>query len=75
MTRHSANRAAARPDRRLASTRAAAETFDVGERTVRRWVATGLIHGYRVGQRSVRVDLNEIEAKLVQEIPAAGAGR
>ena len=72
MPSHHAN-GAARPDRRFDSIPGAAEKYHVGQRTIRRWIATGLIHGYRVGQRSVRVDLNEIEAKLVQVIPAAGA--
>lgn len=66
---------AAHPPRRLASQQAAAEMYDVDRKTVRRWIASGLIHGYRVGDRLIKVDLNEIEAQVVQEIPAAGAGR
>ena len=31
----------------------------------------GQITGYRVGARLIRLDLNEIEAKLVQVIPSA----
>ncbi len=45
--------------------------YDVDPVTIRRWIASGLIHGYRMGDRLVKVDLNEIEAKAIQVIPAA----
>lgn len=62
---------AVRPARRYASTRAAAEAYGVDEKTIRRWIADGLIHGYRVGAKLIRVDLNEIDDRVVREIPAA----
>ncbi len=74
MPRHSAN-GAARPARRYASVKTAAELFDVDPKTVRRWIAEGLIHGYRIGNRLIKVDLSEIETQVVREVPAAGIGR
>jgi excisionase family DNA binding protein len=50
-----------------------AELYGVDEQTVRRWISSGLITGYRVGVQLVRVDLNEVEAKVVKAIPAAKA--
>jgi uncharacterized protein YjcR len=54
---------------------AVAEMYDVDPVTVRRWISSGLITGYRIGDRLIKVDLNEIETKVVTEIPAAGTGR
>ena len=70
-----APRRADRPHPRYASVQVVAEMYDVDPVTVRRWIASGLIHGYRIGDRLVKLDLNEVEAKVVQEIPAAGTGR
>jgi excisionase family DNA binding protein len=66
---------AAPPPRRYASIAAVAEIYDVDHKTVRRWIRSGLVHGYRVGGRLVKLDLNEVEAKAVQVIPSADAGR
>lgn len=57
--------------RRLASISTAAEHLDVTPRTVRRYLAAGLLTGFRVGPRLVRVDLNEVDAML-RPIPTAG---
>ena len=65
------NRAAPRPLTRFASIQAVAEMYDVDPVTVRRWIASGLIHGYRIGDRNIRLDLDEVEAKCVRVIPAA----
>jgi excisionase family DNA binding protein len=70
-----ANGAAQRPGRRYASVKATAELYDVDEKTVRRWISSGLITGFRVGPSLVRVDLDEVEAKVVAVIPAAQAAR
>ena len=59
------------PRRYYISIQGAAELLDVDPNTVRRWIASGQITGYRVGARLIRLDLNEIEAKLVQVIPSA----
>jgi len=76
MPRQSANGAARPgPRPRYASIQAAAEMYDVDPKTVRRWIASGLIHGYRMGDRLIKVDLAEIDAQVVQEVPAAGIGR
>jgi len=63
---------AAPATRRLVSKQAAAVAYDVDPKTVSRWIARGLIRGYRVGGRLVKVDLNEIEATVVEVMPAAG---
>lgn len=72
MPRQSAN-GAARPahTRKLRSIPAIAEMYDVDRKTVRRWVASGLIHGYRIGGHLIKIDLDEVEAKIVKEVPAA----
>jgi hypothetical protein len=56
---------------RFASAKHAAALYDVNERTVRRWMASGLITAYRVGSMLVKVDLNEIDERVVKVIPAA----
>jgi excisionase family DNA binding protein len=48
-----------------------AEILGVSERTIRRMIASGIIKGYKVGPRLVRVDLDEIEA-LPALIPTVG---
>jgi excisionase family DNA binding protein len=60
--------------RRLASISAVAELYGVDNKTVRRWISSGRVRGFRVGDRSVRLDLDEVEAKCVSVIPAADAG-
>jgi hypothetical protein len=62
---------AAEPRRRFASVQAVAEMFDVDPATVRRWIASGLVTGYRVGDRLVKLDIAEVERKVVQPIPTA----
>lgn len=59
------------PPRRYASLGAVAEQYDVSERTVRRWIASGRITGYRVGTLLIKLDLDEVEANIVEVIPAA----
>jgi excisionase family DNA binding protein len=58
------------PDRRYASVKTAAEIYDVDPRTVRRWISEGRITGYKIGAMLVKVDLNEVEEKIVRVIPA-----
>ena len=57
--------------RNLATTQQTAEHLAVDERTVRRYIAAGTITGYRLGQRLVRVDLDEVDRTL-RVIPTAG---
>lgn len=55
--------------RRLESIIIAAEHADVSTRTIRRYIASGILTGYRVGPRLVKVDLNEIDQKIIRTIP------
>ena len=48
---------------------AAAEHYGVSRQTIRRWISRGKIHAYRVGPRLIRVDLDEIEAKIIHTVP------
>ena len=57
--------------RRLATLPDAGKYTGVTERTMRRWVADGVIQGYRLGRKTVRVDLNEVDDKLCKPIPTA----
>lgn len=50
------------PSRKLVSIAVAAETADVCDKTIRRWISEGRINGYRVGARLIKVDLDELEA-------------
>ena len=50
--------------RSLASIAVAADAFDVHTCTIRRWIAKGLVTGYRVGPRLIKVDLNELDAVM-----------
>ena len=60
---------------RIGVTLIAAKRYGVSEKTVRRYVAQGLITGYRVGQkRLIRVDLAECDARLLTTIPTIQAG-
>lgn len=58
-----------RPGPRYASIQAAAELYTVDPKTVRSWISEGLINGYRMGKRNIRVDLNEIDAWVVRKVP------
>jgi excisionase family DNA binding protein len=55
--------------RRLATLDEAGEYAGCDPRTIRRRIADGSITGYRLGPRSIRVDLNELDAML-RPIPA-----
>jgi excisionase family DNA binding protein len=54
---------------KIVSIAAAADHYDLSRQTVRRWIASGKITGYRVGPRLIRVDLEEIEAKIIHALP------
>ncbi|MCT1607481.1 helix-turn-helix domain-containing protein [Nesterenkonia massiliensis] len=56
-------------EQRLVSLAEAAEQFGVSVKTIRRRIADGTVHGYRVG-RLIRVDLNELQQQLLVEIPS-----
>jgi excisionase family DNA binding protein len=61
--------AQSRPSRRLESLANAADYAGVTTRTMRRYIASGRLVGYRVGPRLIRIDLDELEAML-KPIPA-----
>lgn len=65
----SSNRAERR--RRYISQQDAAEYLGVSDRTIREMIADGRLTGYRASSRLIRVDLNEIDDKLMQ--PFGGA--
>ena len=50
--------------RRYAKLKEAAAYLNVTERTVRQMIADGRLTGYRNGNRLVRVDLNELDARM-----------
>ena len=54
---------------KMVSIAAAADHYGVSRQTVRRWIASGKITAHRVGPRLIRVDLDEIEAKIVHTVP------
>lgn len=57
--------------RRWASVKQAAEYVGIDDpRTVRKWIAEGRITGYKLNERVLRVDLNEIDAAMT---PVGGA--
>ena len=57
--------------RRLVSLAKAAEYLDTSPRTVRRAISSGRLTGYRFGPRTLRVDLNEVDA-VIRRVPALG---
>jgi excisionase family DNA binding protein len=61
--------------RELVSTLIAAKRYGISEKSIRRYIAQGLITGYRVGQRRlIRVDMVECDARLLTPIPTVKAG-
>lgn len=54
----------------LAPLTVAAEHYKVHPRTIRRYISAGLITGYRMGPRLLRVDLGEID-ELMRPVPTA----
>jgi excisionase family DNA binding protein len=67
-TRHGRDAA---PARCFASVADAAEYANVSSRTIRRYIRTGRLTGYRVGPRLVKVELSDVDA-LMRPIPTAG---
>lgn len=58
--------------KRLASLENARKYMDVADiKTVRRYIASGLLTGYRMGDRLLRVDLNEVD-QMLRPIPTGG---
>lgn len=41
-------------------------------KTIRRRIADGTLTGYRLGPRLLRVDLNEVDDRLLRPVPTGG---
>lgn len=54
--------------RNLVSLAEAASRLGVSTKTLRRRISDGTIHGYKIG-RLVRVDLDELDQRLIVEMP------
>ncbi|MGV0646720.1 excisionase family DNA-binding protein [Mycolicibacterium sp. XJ2546] len=57
--------------KRLITIAAAAEYADVHVRTIRRWLASGHLTGYRLGPRLLRIDADELHRQHLH--PVGGA--
>jgi excisionase family DNA binding protein len=55
---------------RLTSIVNAAAYADVSTRSIRRWISRGILAGYRVGPRLLKVSLDDVD-KLARRIPTA----
>ena len=40
-------------------------------KTLRRWIARGLLPGYRLGPTRLRIDLNDLDALIQRVVPAS----
>jgi excisionase family DNA binding protein len=49
----------------------ASSQLTLDEKTLRRYISQGILTGYRVGPRAIRLDADEVDA-LARPIPAAG---
>jgi excisionase family DNA binding protein len=56
---------------RRAKLSAAAEYAGISTKTLRRRIAEGILPGYRLGARTILVDLNDVDA-LLERIPTVG---
>jgi hypothetical protein len=54
---------------RRARVKPSAQYAGVCEKTIRNWIAAGLITGYRVGPKLIEVDLDEID-RIIRPVPA-----
>jgi excisionase family DNA binding protein len=55
---------------RTISVNEAAESLDCSPRTIRRYIASGLLPAYRMGPRLIRIDPAELDAML-HKVPTA----
>lgn len=46
----------------------AAALYGVSRRSLRRYIAAGLISGYRIGPKLIRLDPDELEQKLFEPV-------
>lgn len=59
------------PLRRLVRPAKIADAYDLSERTLRDWVAKGRLTAYRIGDRAIRFDPDEVEALVSRRLPTA----
>lgn len=59
------------PARRWLTQAEAADYLGVTDRTIRNYIASGRLSGYRLGRRAVRVDARELD-QILRRIPTAG---
>jgi excisionase family DNA binding protein len=59
--------------RTLVSIEQAAELLGCTDRSIRRWITDGRLPAYRVANKLVRLDLDDVYA-LLRPIPTAGGG-
>jgi excisionase family DNA binding protein len=57
---------------RLESLQDTADRTGLCVKTIRRRIADGTITGYKVGDRAVRVNPDEVDDKLIRVIPTVG---
>lgn len=62
---------APKPTRRYAKMREVALYLDISERTVRAMIADGRLTAYKLGERVVRLDLDEVDAAMTPDGGAA----
>jgi excisionase family DNA binding protein len=63
-----------RKPRRPASVAEGAAHYGMSDRTIRRYIASGILPAYRIGPRAIRIDLDDLE-RLARLVPAAGGAR
>ncbi len=59
------------PQPHLLTITGASADLDVSTRTIRRYIAAGLLPAYRIGPRQVRIKRRDLE-RLLRRIPAVG---
>lgn len=61
--------------RRLVGIAEVADYLGVSDRVVRDYIATGVLAAYRLaGRKLIRLDLNEVDERLLLRIPTVGQG-
>lgn len=58
------------PEPRYVTIKYGAEYLSISEQSLRRYIAAGRITGYRLGERALRVDRQDLDA-LLSAIPTA----
>ena len=73
-TRTSARPRSPREPKWVTGLAAASRYADIPIRTLRDWIAKGLLPAYRIGPRQIQIDLNDIDALRVRIPTANGPG-